>query len=136
MESLVELIYRLKASCVASDLDIMSESGLSPAEYNGIAAMEPQDSISGNAVSRKMNLSASRASRVIDKMVQNGYLEREIDCNDRRKCNITLAEKGVKIKKRIKKVRQTCEKQIRENLSDQEIKNFSGTLKKIIEIMG
>lgn len=133
--SVIDLIYRLKAGCVASELEIMEESGLSPAEFNGIAAIEPNEKISGSAVSRKMNLSPSRASRVVDKMVKNGYLLREIDAGDRRKCNISLADKGVRIKKRIKQIRNRCEKRIRDQLSEKEIDSFSDTLKRIIDIM-
>jgi DNA-binding MarR family transcriptional regulator len=135
MESLVELIYRLKTSCISNELDIMSEWGLSPAEYNGIAAMELNETVCGSAVSQKMNLSPSRASRVIDKMVQNGYLKRETDSVDRRKCNITLADKGIEIKKRIDRSRQKCERRIRNHLSQPEIDAFSTTLKKVIEVM-
>ncbi len=135
MESLVELIYRLKASCLVSESGIMEESGLSPAEYNGIAAMEPHETVCGSDVSRKMNLSPSRASRVIDKMVRNGYIKRETDTVDRRKCNITLAAKGVKIKKKIDRSRRNCESRLREHLSDKEIKAFSGALTKIIEVL-
>ena len=134
-ETLIDLIYRLKAGCLASELDIMEESGLSPAEFNGIAAIEPNEKISGNAVSKKMNLSPSRASRVVDKMVKNGYLIRETDALDRRKCKISLAGKGVKIKKRIRQIRRKCEKRIREEVPEKEIEAFSQILKRIIDII-
>lgn len=134
-EPLMDLIYRLKAGCVASEVDIIEESGLSPAEYNGIAALDLHEKISGSAVSQKMNLSPSRASRVIDKMVRNGYLLREIDSGDRRKCNISLAEKGMKVKKRIQQLKSKCEKRIQDELSEKEIDSFSDTLKKLIEII-
>jgi len=134
-EPLIDLIYRLKASCVASELDIMEESGLSPAEYNGIAAVDTNEKISGSAVSQKMNLSPSRASRVVDKMVKNGYLLREIDAGDRRKCNISLAEKGMKVKTRIQQLKRKCEKRIEDELSEKEIDSFSDTLKKLINII-
>jgi MarR family transcriptional regulator, organic hydroperoxide resistance regulator len=136
MVSLVDLIFRLKASCVNSELDIMAESGLSPAEFNGIAAMEPNQTICGTAVSQKMNLSPSRASRVIDKMVHNGYLKREIDASDRRKCNISLADKGVAVKNKIHHLQLQCERQLRDNLTVQEIAAFAGALNKIIKILG
>jgi DNA-binding MarR family transcriptional regulator len=134
-ESLVDLIYGLKARCVITESEIMAETGLSPAEYNGIAAIEPGEMVCGNAVSQKMNLSPSRASRVIDKMVHNGYIHRKTDTADRRKCNITLADKGVAVKKRIKKLREGCEDRLRLHLSEKEIKEFSHTLKKIVASM-
>jgi len=135
MESLVDLIFRLKAGCVANEAEIMMEARLSPAEYNGIAAMEPNVMVCGNTLSQKMNLSPSRASRVVEKMVQNGYLMRETDAEDRRKCNITLAEKGVKVKKQIEGLKQACEKNIRKHLSAEEVKVVTDTLKKIIAVL-
>ncbi len=132
---LVDLIYRLKASCTAGELDLMAEAGLTPAEYNGIAAMETDQTFCGSDISQKMNLSPSRASRVIEQMVQKGYFKRETDTADRRKCNITLAEKGIQLKKQITEARQTCESRIRNRLTQTEIDSLSGTLEKIIEVM-
>lgn len=134
-ESLIDLIYGLKARCVVTESEIMAETGLSPAEYNGLAAMEPGEMVCGSAVSQKMNLSPSRASRVIDKMVQHGYIHRETDTVDRRKCNISLAEKGIEVKKKIAILRDSCEDRLRKNLTDKEIRDFSHTLKKIVAVM-
>lgn len=132
-ESLLDLIYHLKTGCIANEWRIMEETGLSPAEYNGIAALNPRENISGSALSQKLALSPSRASRVLDKMVKNGYLVRENDAIDRRKCTISLAKKGLDIKKKIDKLKSNCENKIRERLSEQEIAAITSGLKKIIE---
>lgn len=132
---LIDLIYRLKASCITNEMDIMTESGLSPAEYNGIAALDPKDRISGNDVSQKMNLSPSRASRVVDKMVQKGYLVREIDPADRRRCTIYLSQQGILLKKEIDRLKKRCEKRIRESLSKAEAEVLQGTLERVIEVI-
>jgi DNA-binding MarR family transcriptional regulator len=132
---LIDLIYRLKTTCAASETDIMTEFGLSPAEYNGIDALEPGEKISGSDVSLKMNLSPSRASRVVEKMVQKGYLVRKIDPVDRRKCTISLSTGGTKIKKQINRLKDKCEKRVRQCLSEQEIQSLSGALKKIIDVI-
>ncbi|MCP5052348.1 MAG: MarR family transcriptional regulator [bacterium] len=135
MTKLVDLIYRLKSGCIANELDIMTEAGLTLAEYSGIAAMEKDKIYCGSDLSRKMNLSPSRASRVVDKLVRNGYFKRDIDTADRRKCNITLDEKGIQLKKRIDFSRETCEQRIREKLSAKEINSLSGTLQKVIDVL-
>lgn len=134
-ESLLDLVYKLKAGCIAGELQVMEETGLSPAEFNGIASINPGESISGNEVSRKMNLSPSRASRVIDRMVKNGYLIRENNSVDRRKCTISLAPKGMEIKKKLDDYRSRCDDRIRHRLTDKEKESFSRSLKKIIEVI-
>jgi DNA-binding MarR family transcriptional regulator len=134
-DDVLDLIFRLKAGCITGESRMMAETGLSPAEFNGIAAMNPGDRISGSAVSKKMGLSPSRASRVIDKMVKNGYLLRENDALDRRKCTVSLAKRGIRIKKKIEKLRNDCEKKIREQVSEKEIESLSTTLEKIIDVV-
>lgn len=134
-ENLLDLIDRLKFNCIAHEQRVMDETGLSPAEYHGIAAINPGEKINGSDVSRKLNLSPSRASRVIDKMVKNGYLERENDDIDRRICFITLAPKGVALKKKIDAFRLDCDKRIRKQLSSSEVEFFAGSIKKIIDVI-
>ena len=134
-KNLLDLIYRLKAGCIASEMRIMKETGLSPAEYNGIAAVNPGETITGSVLSRKMALSPSRASRVIDKMVKNGYLVRRNNTDDRRKCTISLAKRGINIKKKIDKLKTDCDKRIREQLSQKEIETLTHGLEQIIEVI-
>ncbi len=134
-ENVLDLLHRLKAGCIAGEMRIMEEIGLSPAEYNGIAAISPGECISGSAVSRKMQLSPSRASRVIDKMVKNGYLVRKNDEADRRKCTVTLAPKGIDIKKKIDTLKLHCDTRIREQLSEKEMEAFTRTMKKVVDVI-
>lgn len=134
-EEVLDLIYRLKAGCIASEMRIMEEIGLSPAEYNGIAAINAGECISGSAVSRKMQLSPSRGSRVIDKMVKNGYLVRKNDEADRRKCTVTLAPKGVDIKEKIDTLKLHCDTRIRERLSEKEMEAFTDAMKKVVDVI-
>jgi MarR family transcriptional regulator, organic hydroperoxide resistance regulator len=131
--SLMNLIYQFKSGCVNSELEIMMQFGLSPAEYNGIASLDPGEEVCGTTVSEKMNLSPSRSSRVVEKMVQKGYLIREIDSKDRRKCTISLSPRGMDIKNQIDRHHETCEKRLRDALTEDEIKSFSVTLNKIID---
>lgn len=135
MERLFDLIEQLKSRCIRNELIIMEEANLSPAEYNGISALEPEERVCGNVLSRKMNLSPSRASRVIDKLVRNGYLVREDDAVDRRRCTISLAEKGVRVKKRIEEIKRDCERRVTTSLTDREKEYFTRSLKKLNEVL-
>ncbi len=135
MEKIVDMIYRLKSKCVSSDLEIMKKHELSPAEYNGIAAINAGEKVSGLDVAERMDLSPSRASRVIDRMVNNGYLIRKEDPVDRRRCTIYLAKKGISVKKKIDKIKTDCEKSIRNQLTDDELKVFTQSLQKIMDIL-
>lgn len=134
MEKLFDLIEELKARCIKNELMIMAQAHLSPAEYNGILALDPGEKVCGSTISSRMNLSPSRASRVIEKLVKNGYLVREGDFLDRRRCTISLADKGVQVRKRIDEVKSNCEKRVIERLSDRELRYFTASLKKVNEV--
>jgi len=133
--SIMDLVFDLKNKCMVSELEMMSDAGLSPAEYHGIAALAPEEKISGTEVSKKMNLSPSRASRVIDRMVQKGFLVREIDPSDRRKCTIYLNQKGITLKNQIDRLKKQCESRIRQQLSQPEVDSLAFSLEKLIHIL-
>lgn len=126
---------QLKTRCVKNELQMMDETDLSPAEYNAILALERGEKVCGNDLSQKMSLSPSRASRVIDKLVRNGYLERENDAVDRRRCTISLADKGIKVKRKIEKIKKDCERKVTATLTDLEKEYLTRSLKKINEVL-
>ena len=132
-ESLMALIVRLKAKCVENETKIMEESDLSPSELNGIEQLNRGEVVSGKDFSKKMGLSPSRVSRVVEKMVQKGFLVRHSDPRDRRKCEIILSEKGGKVKRKIGMMRSRCERNIRKTLTDEEIEYFTLSMKKTIQ---
>lgn len=134
-DSLLDLIFRLKANCIAGEARFMEETGLSPAEYKGIAAMNPDERMNGSAVSRKMELSVSRGSRVIERMVKNGYIIRENCTDDRRKCTVYLAPKGIEIKEKIEAFKNSCTEKIHHRLSPEEIDTFSQSIKKVLDVI-
>ena len=135
MERLFDLIEQLKSRCIKNELSIMEEANISLAEYNGISALDPEERVCGNDLSRKMNLSPSRASRVIDKLVKNGFLVREGDAEDRRRCTISLAKKGLMVKNKIEMIKRDCENKVMAGLTEREMKYFTSSIKKINEIL-
>jgi DNA-binding MarR family transcriptional regulator len=132
---MMDLIFRLKSKCIENETEIMNESDLSKSEFNGIEKLNPGEVISGKHFSEKMDLSPSRASRIVERMVQKGFILRNFDTRDRRKCQITLSEKGLSVKRRIKRMRSTCEKKFLKMFTPQEIESFSQSIEKTIKIL-
>lgn len=131
----MDLVDQLRKRCLENELAFIARTKLSLAEFNGISALEPGERLCGNMLSRKMNLSPSRASRVIEKLVKNGFLLREIDPQDRRRCTICLAKKGVALKQQLRNVRQECEEKVRSQLSVQEVDHVLRHLRKLNEAL-
>jgi DNA-binding MarR family transcriptional regulator len=120
---IVDLILALKSKCLEKEESIRQEFGLSPAEYKGIIAMSPDEPCNCNKLSEKMGLSVSRGSRVIEKLVKNKYLICETSPEDKRNIILSLAPRGVRIKKKIDTMLNECESIIESKLSNTEIKS-------------
>lgn len=134
-EKVMDLIFQLKMKCIQNELKIMEEAKLSQAEFNGIISINSGEVFCSADLSKKMNLSPSRASRVVNKLVQRGLLNRDGDPADRRRCQISLSEKGVHIRKKIEKLQASCEKKFREHFAQHEIEHFTDGLKRTIKIL-
>lgn len=134
-KSVINLIFELKYSCLAKEEKIIMELNLSPAEYRGILAIVPGSEVPCNILSKKMGLSISRGSRVIDKLINNGYLNEVKSILDQRVTNVVLTQKGIKTQRKIHNLLEDCEQTILKNMSTPELEAFTSSLKKISDIL-
>ncbi len=129
-----DLIYKLKCKCINRDEVIREDVDLSPAEFKVLSSLTPEDQVSGRVFAKKVELSASRSSRVIDKMIENGFLVAARNREDRRGITVTLTEKGIEIHKQIEEAREHCNTMFEELLDDNERLEIAGTLKKLANL--
>ena len=133
-KNLVDLIIELKKGCMEDEEQIRTLCKISLAEYKGIMEIEAAERVTCNVLSKKMGLSISRGSRIIDSLVKRGYLLRMENPEDRRSFVISLSSEGAKIRKQIEQERNNCEYRIRKNLSAREVKLIKEALELIGEI--
>lgn len=133
-KKLVDLIIELKKGCMEDEKQIRTLCNISLAEYQGIMKINITERITCNILSKKMGLSISRGSRIIDGLVRKGYLLRTTNPEDRRSFVLSLSSKGTKIKKQIEQERNNCEYRIRKNLSVREVKLIKEGLELIAKV--
>ncbi len=134
-KGIVELIFELKFTCQAKEESIREELKLSPSEYRGLLSIYPGEVKSCMQMSEMMGLSKSRGSRVIDKLIENGYLTEAKGDDDKRIYNVKLTVKGQNAIKRINAVMSECERAILKNVPSDELYSFTKTLHRISEII-
>jgi len=134
-KNIVDLIIELKKSCMEDEKQIRTLCNISLAEYKGIMEIETAERVTCNVLSKKMGLSISRGSRIIDGLVKKEYLLRMENPEDRRSFVLYLSSKGTKIRKQIEQERNNCEYRIRKNLSAREVKLIKEGLELIGEIL-
>ena len=131
-KNIVDLIIELKKSCMEDEKQIRTLCNISLAEYKGIMEIETAERVTCNVLSKKMGVSISRGSRIIDGLVKKEYLLRMENPEDRRSFVLYLSSKGTKIRKQIEQERNNCEYRIRKNLSAREVK----LIKEGLELIG
>jgi DNA-binding MarR family transcriptional regulator len=94
---LADLTFKLLANCQEKEARLAEQQGLTQAEFRCLRLFGTAESSNNKQIAKRMNLSPSRLTRIIDGLVRKNYLTREIDPNDRRNMKVTLSSQGVLI---------------------------------------
>ena len=91
---------------------------------NGAAAS--LESVTGDMIHRMSN-----TSRIVDKLLEKGLVERVLCSENRRKVNIFITQRGLKLLKKIDRVINQTEETLTASLSKQELDQLLQLLNKI-----
>jgi MarR family transcriptional regulator, organic hydroperoxide resistance regulator len=130
---ILSMVYEMKKKCARIDQQLMEELKLSQSELLFFSALNNCQGISSPELAKNMGLSFSRISRVVDKLVVNGYLDRNTDSKDRRAITLCLTPKGKMIRNKIDEVRNDCESRLIGAISSAEIEQFREIISKIVK---
>lgn len=100
-ETLADLTFRLLASCHEKEERLAKSHDLTQAEFRCLRHIQAGENINNREIAERMKLSASRLTRIIDGLVQKGYVMREIEPTDRRNMRVYLSAKGVEFVQRL-----------------------------------
>ena len=100
-EMLGNLTFNLLARCQEKEAHLAEQHNLLEAELKCLRLIGPEESLNNQDIAERMDLSPSRLTRIIDGLVRKGYIDREIDKEDRRNMKISLSNKGENLVKKI-----------------------------------
>jgi len=93
-EALANLTFNLLARCQEKENRLAESHNLLEAEFKCFRLMSSEERLNNKDLAKRMKLSPGRVTRIMDGLVEKGYMEREIDKDDRRNMIITLSRKG------------------------------------------
>ncbi len=93
-ERLADLTFSLLQRCQEKEAWLAEEHGLFQAELKCLRLFGSDESLNNTQISKRMNLSPSRLTRIIDGLVDRGYMKREIAQYDRRNMRVFLSRRG------------------------------------------
>ena len=129
---ILSMIYEMKKQCAKVDQLLMDDLNISQSELLFFSALDTCKGLNSPELAKNMGLSASRVSRVVDKLVVNGYLDRNTDVSDRRAITLCLTPKGKVIRSKIDKVRNECEARLLGSIPSEEVEQFREIISKIV----
>lgn len=128
----LETVEAIGILCQEQKAKICSQLRLSPAEYHGLKSLVPHEKLKCQELARRMNLSLSRCSRIIDRLTLRGYLLRS-DCSSDRRCkSIVLTEKGNEVHQRIQALRRECEDRLLTGYAESDLAALKQDLDKLL----
>ncbi len=102
-ENLADLTFNLLARCQEKDAWLAEQHGLYQAEFKCLRLFGAAENLNNKEIAKRMNLSPSRLTRIIDGLVAKGYMQREIDQNDRRNMRVYLSRRGKSLTSKLDK---------------------------------
>jgi DNA-binding MarR family transcriptional regulator len=105
--------------------------GLSQAQFNGLLVLENGQEVLGCELARRMGLSPSRGSRVLNALVTSDYVKTRISPEDRRTVLISLTARGRQMREQILGCAKVCEDRIRESLDRAKV----GQIRESLELL-
>lgn len=129
----MDLICSLRSRCQSNDESIRTCVNLSPVEYRAISILDADTIITASEFAHILELSLSRVSRVIDKMIAKGYISIEKTKHDKRVVVISLTDSGLAVKKSVEQESQICYNGIENALTEDERVMLSSLINKLIK---
>ena len=131
-ESLANLTFNLLARCQEKDARLADEQRLLEAEFKCLRLFGSAKSLNNKEIAKRMNLSQSRLTRIIDGLVQKGYLKREIDQTDRRNIKVTLSRRGKIFTNKLDKAFMEIHTEILQDMNVSEQKDLITTMQHLL----
>lgn len=116
-----------------AEVTIKKQLELTPSQWKIILALNMADGLTQKDLAEKIYIDGSTLVPVIDKMEQNGLVERKPDSKDRRINRVFLTKKSESTIESITLIIAQLRKIIYRGVSESEIDMVRKTLKKIIE---
>ena len=130
-EKMIDILGGIGKGILARENKIRLNLGISEAEYKGFLCFNEEEKITCQEFSKRMGLSVSRGSRVVDLLCKKKYIER-VDCNADRRCkNIWLTDKGKNVRRVIKQEIQNIENVLTSGYPDAKLMLFKSDLKRL-----
>jgi DNA-binding MarR family transcriptional regulator len=100
---MADLTFSLLEHCELKRERMAETLALTVAEFKLILAMHDEDGVTAGDLARRIELSNSRLTRILDGLAAKKLVSRDVSAEDRRVMRIRLTPAGVKVREELRK---------------------------------
>lgn len=115
--------------------DILKNFDITNPQFNALLTLRDNPDITMGELCEKLLLACSTATDLIDRMENNGYLERKRDSQDRRVIRLSITEKGKQVISEVIAARRRYVSSMLAKLSEEEKADLANSLEKLHSLM-
>jgi len=107
--------------------------GLSLQQFNVLRILRGRNGVAASleSITEDMIHRVSNTSRIVDKLLEKAFVKRAVCLENRRKVNIFITQKGLRLLKKIDKIINQTEETLTESLSKKEMDQLLQLLNKL-----
>jgi DNA-binding MarR family transcriptional regulator len=132
---LANLTFALLTTCQQKESIFAQQYGLTQAEFRCLKLFEKKEVVNNKTIAKRMGLSASRLTRIIDGLVAKGYTKREINPSDRRNMDVDLSKKGQLLVQKLDNAYINIHKELLEEIEDSQHKPLIFAMTNLLSAM-
>jgi len=133
---IIENILTISSQCFSAKDQKKILNDLSAREASVVISLvQAEEKVSGNDLATRNKLSPSRMSRIVESLVEKGYLVREYSETDRRYIELSLSQKGKDQRNEILSFNKECENALRDRLSSSDLSIVENAMEILIHAM-
>jgi DNA-binding MarR family transcriptional regulator len=129
--SIPPLIFRLIRRKLVIDTLVESDPNFKLLHFEILKVLKDEGTMHVAKIGEKLIIAKAQMTHLIDKLVELGFIEREICPADRRTMNIFLTKKGEKFLEEQDALILNAVREIMATLSDEELEALSGSLRRL-----
>ena len=106
----------------------LSPYGVTPVQYALLRTLWEKDGQYGHLLGERLLLDGATITGLIDRLEQNGFIERRVDPNDRRNKLVFLTDKGKSVEGPMCEKMDELNEEVMSQFDDKEIQQFKNVL--------
>jgi DNA-binding MarR family transcriptional regulator len=134
-EKMADVTFRLLDQCQEKQERIAKSLDLTVAEFRLLRAFRRDAALSVGDIARRMELSNSRLTRILDGLVEKEVVTREVSSQDRRVILVELSARGQRIQKTLSERYLRTHQEILDLLPEGAIESVIAAMEKLEEAM-